>query len=389
MDNARHAWELPDPKMRTAALALLVTAMLLVLSLARPARAESQARTAVEAANAALSGDPGTIDAARADFERAIAANDDPEAVAEAYFGLGRIDEQQGAFAKALADDRAAMAAAPNTRWAIRASDRVDWLRARCEGDFAPLARLERVRRDAALSEDPAAIDGLAKDAESFPPGLVRVEARMLVAEAWLGRMRRPDDAVGELRKVTVDPKADALTVRLAERELVDALAGAGRIDEAVAEAHAHASHLDPRFVRQVNRLLRRRAVRRASILIMAAFIALAAAAMARAQRRNALGDAWQALRSVGPVAALFVVFIAGAGGVLASNYESGNALPFVALAAAVLPLVLVARAWGAVGSDARAARVGRALLCGASVVAMAFLLLDMVNPTYLEGFGL
>jgi len=375
--------------MRTAPLALLVTAMLLVLSLGRAARADSRARAAVDEANAALSVDPPKVDAARADFQRATAANDDAEAVAEAYFGLGRIDEAQGAFANALADDRAAMAAAPNTRWAIRASNRVDWLRARSEGDFAPLARLERVRRDPTLSEDPAAIDALAKDAESFPPGLVRVEARMLVAEAWLGRMHRPNDAVAELRKVTVDPKADPMTVRLAERELVDALAGAGRIDDAVAEARAHAPHLDPRFVRQINRLLRRRAVRRASIVVMAAFFALAMAALARARRRKALGDAWQALRSITPVAGLFVVFVAGAGGVLASNYESGNAMPFVELASAVLPLVLVARAWGAVGSERRAARIGRALLCGASVVAMAFLLLETVNPTYLEGFGL
>jgi tetratricopeptide (TPR) repeat protein len=375
--------------MRTAALALLVTAMLFALAMARSARAGSQARAAVDAANAALTTEPPKLDAARADFERAIAANDDPDAVAEAYFGLGRLDEAQGAFARALSDDRAAMAAAPDTRWAIRAADRVEWLRARSEGGFAPLARLERVRRDPALSEDPAAIDALAKDAESFPPGLVRVEARMLVAEAWLGRMRRPDDAVGELRKVTADPRADPLTVRLAERELVDALAGAGHIDEAVAEAHAHAARLDPRFLRQVDRLLRRRAVRRVSVVVMAAFVTLATAALARARRRRALIGAWQALRSIGLVAALFVVFLAGAGGVLASSYESGNATPFVALAAAVLPLVLVARAWGAVGSEARAARIGRALLCGASVVATAFLLLDMVNPTYLEGFGL
>ncbi len=44
---------------------------------------------------------------------------------------------------------------------------------------------------------------------------------------------------------------------------------------------------------------------------------------------------------------------------------------------------------WGAVGSEGAAPRAGRALLCAASVLAAAFLLLDLVNPTYLEGFGL
>jgi hypothetical protein len=54
-----------------------------------------------------------------------------------------------------------------------------------------------------------------------------------------------------------------------------------------------------------------------------------------------------------------------------------------------VLPLVLLARLWSAVGSQAPAARVARSVLCGATVVATAFVLLETVNPVYLEGFGL
>jgi hypothetical protein len=88
-------------------------------------------------------------------------------------------------------------------------------------------------------------------------------------------------------------------------------------------------------------------------------------------------------------VAAIFVAFVAVAGGALASNYEAGNAAPFLLLGAVVLPLVLVARAWSAVGSTRGAARVARALLCAATVLAAAFLLLDAVNPQYLTGFGL
>ena len=93
------------------------------------------------------------------------------------------------------------------------------------------------------------------RNLESFPPGTVRVEARMLVAEAWLGRMHRADAAIASCAEVVDDRTADGLTVRLAERELVDALVASGRIDEAATEARTHATRLDPRSVRTVGRL--------------------------------------------------------------------------------------------------------------------------------------
>jgi hypothetical protein len=249
--------------------------------------------------------------------------------------------------------------------------------------------RLERVRRDPAESSDPAAVDALARDLETFPPGAVRVEARMLVAEAWVGRMHRAGDAIGELRKVVEDPKADPLTQRLAERELVDALVATGQIDEAAAEARAHKNRLDARFVTQVQRLILRRAVRWTSLGVLAAFALLTVAGLVRAGIRRNLGTALRELRKLSPVAVLFVVFVAVGGGVLASKYESGNAAPFLVLGAGVLPLLLVARAWSAVGSQSGAARAGRALLCGATVIAAAFTLLDSFGPQYLSGFGL
>jgi hypothetical protein len=372
--------------MRWAVLALLVTTALLVL--ARPALA-SEARDAVAAAQRALEAEPPRRDQARMLLLRATNAQDDPPAVAEAYFMLGKLDEDHMAFAEALEDDRSAIAVAPNTRWALRASDRTDWLRARSEGGFGPLARLEAVRRDPAASADPATIDALAHDLEQFPPGQVRVEARMLVAEAWIGRMHRPSDAIDQLRLVVDDPKADALTSRLAERELVDALVATGRIDEAASEARAHAPRLDPRFVKQVERLVVRRAVRFASDAVLVLFALLAVVGLVRAGRRGALSEAGRELRKLAPVAALFVAFVAIGGGVLASKYESGNASPFLWLGAAMLPMLLLARAWSAVGSQSNRARVARAVLCGGAVVAAAFTLLDVLDPQYLAGFGL
>lgn len=317
------------------------------------------------------------------------AADDDPQASAEAHYHAGESNEERGAFPEALTEYRAVLDAAPGSRWAVRASDRIEWIRSRSEGDFAPLRRLEQVRRDADLSADPGAIDALARDAEGFPPGMVRVEARMLVAEAWLGRMHRPADAIRELALVRDDPKTDPLTRRLAERELVDAYVGEGRTDEAVAEATKYSARLDPRFVRQVKRLVLRRSVQRFAAIVLAAFGVFSVVALVRARRQGALRQAWVALRELAPAAIGFVAFVAIAGGILASQYESGNASPFLLLGATVLPLVLLARAWGAVGSQTRAARVGRALLCAVTVVAAAFVLLEKVYPDYLVGFGL
>jgi hypothetical protein len=386
MDNAERPWELPTT-MGKAALALLVVFAL--VAYARHAGA-TEARLLLEQAEAALAKEPPDRSGARAALAQVTpGAEGDPEAVAEAHFLLGKIDEDDSAFEQALGEYRASIAAGPNTRWALRASERVDWLRARSEGNFAPLATLERVRRDPAAAADPASVEALAREAESFPPGMVRVEARMLVAEAWLGRLHRPSAALDELRAVANDPKADALTARLAERELIDVLVSLDRIDEAAAEARAHASHLDPRFVRQVSRLLVRRSVRYGAIVVLGGFLALSCVAVARAARRKALGKAARELRKLAPVAALFVAFVAVGGGLLASNYESGNSSPFLLLGGAVLPLVLIARVWSAVGSERQVARVARSLLCGATVLAAAFLLLDRIHPQYLAGFGL
>jgi hypothetical protein len=85
----------------------------------------------------------------------------------------------------------------------------------------------------------------------------------------------------------------------------------------------------------------------------------------------------------------LFAAFVGLGGGALASGYEAGNAAPFLALGAAVLPVVLVARAWGAAGSTRAAARAGRALVCFVTVLAIGFVVLERIDPQYLGGFGL
>jgi hypothetical protein len=320
----------------------------------------------------------------------AVARAEPPsDRVAESSFVLGKLDEDDDAFDKAVADYRAAVEAAPDSLWATRAAERIDWLQARAEGDFVPLARLERVRRSPALSSSPEAIDRLAQQADAFPPGAVRVEARMLAAEAWLRRMNQPQRAIAELRAVTEDPSCDPVTARLAEQELVDALLANATLGEAVAEARAHAARLDTRFLNRVLRLVVRRNVRHGAITVLALFGGLAATGLLRAHLRGSFPDAVRALRGLAPLATLFVAFLALAGGILASKYESGNSAPFLLLGSASLPLVLLSRAWGAVGSPRSAPRAARALLCAATMFAAAFLLLEGLDPQYLSGFGL
>jgi hypothetical protein len=317
------------------------------------------------------------------------AADADPDAAAEAHFRLGEIDENEGAFARALDEDRACVAASPGGVWANRAAERVAWLEARAEGNFEPLARLERVRRDPSKSADPAEIEALGADAERFPPGRVRLEARLLVAEAWLGRMRRPEAAIGELGAVASDPAADAITARFAERELVDALVAVGRIGEARAEADRHRDRLDARFVTHVERLARRVWLRAASVAAVFVFLGLAGASLLGASRRGGLGGARGPLRALAVPAAVFALDVGCAGALLARGEEGGSGKPFVLFAAAVLPLLLLARAWSAVGSSRGTARAGRAALCAATALATAFLVLDATDPMFLEGFGL
>jgi len=249
--------------------------------------------------------------------------------------------------------------------------------------------RLEQIRNDAALSNDPAVLERLAVEASAAPGSPIRADARMVVAEAWLGRLHRTSDALAMLRLVADDAAADSLTRRLAEREIVDTLVMQGRIESAAIEVRAHESDVDARFARQIRRLERRPWLRVGAVAELVLFAALAALALLRAKRRRVLGAAFATLRGFAPTALAFSAFVAIVGGTLASQFETGNAAPFLLLGAALAPLVLLGRAWSAVGSNRVPARLGRGTVCAASVLAAAFVLLGGWTPMYLESFGL
>ncbi len=315
-------------------MALLLT---IVLSVEARVAMASEAQRAVDEANAALSAQPPQREAAHSALERATAAADDQAAVSEAYFRLGALDEEEEAFAQAVTHYRQSIAAKPvssGARWARNAANRLQWLSVRSEGNFAPLARLHRFQRDPALAADPAAIDALARDTEAFPPGIVRAESRMLVATAWLGPLHRPRDAIRLFRLVATDPTADGMSLRFAERGLVDALIADGQVDAAMKEAQVHAAQLDPAVVTRLQRLQRRRTLLRAAQIEVAVFVGFVVVARVylswkRRARRAAPRSTWTM------------------------------------------------------------ARVASALWAAATLIAAAFVLLGALAPTYLERIGL
>jgi hypothetical protein len=185
-------------------------------------------------------------------------------------------DEGTGNYSSALAHYRAAANAVPPGRLARIARNRIVWIEERSAGGFAPLTALAALRRNPLVLDDPDASARLAAEVESFPPGPVRSEMRLRIAEAWLRQSAQRAGALSELRRVISDPHTGAADTVLAERDLVEALLAAGDLDGAGAEVRAHPA--DSTTTANVARLIHRRLVRRtvsAGLLALAALLAV------------------------------------------------------------------------------------------------------------------
>jgi hypothetical protein len=137
------------------------------------------------------------------------------------------------------------------------------------------------------------------------------------------------------------------------------------------------------------SRALRRHKLHLASIAALTSAGVLALIAFVRAARAGRLAAVIDRTRASSRLVIAYCAYVAVAGGMLASGYEEGTARPFLLFGVLLVPLLLIARAWGAAGSPARAARSLRAGLCATSALGAAFLVLEHVDVGYLEGLGL
>jgi hypothetical protein len=311
----------------------------------------------------------------------------DARRAALALYELAELDDHDYRFASALARYDASIARDPSHRFALRARTHGDTLRSHSEGDFAPYSELEHIRRDPVASRDPVALLKLAADADAFPPGLVRVEARMLVGDALVSQ---GDTARGLplLDLVDRDPKADTILHHQAAHELVDSYLLQNDPDAAMQVATRR--NEDPTLAKTVTHWIRRRQLRKVSIAVLALFALASTIAIARGAANGKSGAVGRSLKRFAPLALAFAAWIGLFGGVLAASFEKGNESPFLVLAAGAVPVFFIARAWGASGGDSRAERIARAALAAASIAAIAFVVLSSVgNGVYLAGFGL
>jgi hypothetical protein len=313
------------------------------------------------------------------------ATSGEDEEAARSLYLQGERDEEALRFDDAVAHYDASLARLPSSRYAQGAAARSLALKSHSEGDFAPLVRLETVRRDPLLANSPEAIGSLAKDAESFPRGPVRVEARLLAAEAYRARLHRPDQQIALLWLVVRDPSASDVESREAAVEIVLAEIARGDLDAATRAQAELGTKLDAAHASMVARLLRRRR----ALAVAKPELGLVLLLFGIAVTKRGVGAAAEAALRVLPLAAAFALFVGAGGGLLASSYDAGNAAPFLVLAPVILGVILLARAWGAVGSREAPARVFRAILCASSLCAVALLLFDELMPQYLEGLGL
>lgn len=301
---------------------------------------------------------------------------------------LARAQEAEArlAFSEALHTYEALALNHPSSVEAPLARARAATLRAHGEGDFLPLAALEEARRAPHFHDDIDGATALASRADTFPAGPVRGEARLLAADVFLTK-GHGHSASTLLRRVADDTAAEDLTARQAATLLVRQSVERGDISEALRDAAPRRTLVEPHLLAKVERLARRRNVRGGAL----ALVALAVAATSLAFLRSS-SDVRRRLKTEVRRTLPLVIAFAGTlalGGGLAKAYQPAAGIPFIALGVVIVPLLLLARGWAMMGAPQASHRWARSLTCGAAVFAVTFLLLEGLQPAYLEGFGL
>ncbi|MBL8605492.1 MAG: hypothetical protein JNK72_26410 [Myxococcales bacterium] len=321
------------------------------------------------------------VDLARQHF-RALLGRPDPALRHLGVYFLAATDDEAMAFGAALDGYRRFVALDPSSRWASRAIARIEDLEAHAEGDFAPLRALERVRRDPALARDLDAIRRLDAESARFAPGRVRAEARYLVAEAYLERLARPDDAVRVYLALARDGATPPHLRDLAADRLVTARQRSG--DETQAAREVEGLDVDEAVRANARVLARRRALLRASVALLVALALSAAAAGVKIFRGRLKKSLVAQLARVTPLAQLGL--LTAGGGLLAWRTDDHDPWPFLTLGLGTIGVYLAAVTLKTAGLLPRALR---AAFCALAVLAVAYLAMFLHDPQMLEGVSL
>jgi tetratricopeptide (TPR) repeat protein len=354
-----------------------------LLFAAYASRAQAQSDDGgIEAAREAM--ESGDVERARTLFEALTRTSSVRDAAAATYW-LAVLDDDALRFEAALARYRDFVVRDPGSRFAARAQARIDDLVAHNEGGFAPLTSLERVRRDETLANTVQGIEGLERAIESFPPGPVRAEARLLVGEAYLNRLARARDAARVLRTLAEDASASQELRSLAAEKLIEARAQLGEERAAVRELAP--LRVDAEVKQSAVVLARRSVLRRSAWSVLALTVVAGAFALLRAVLRGEVAVVLKVWRRPLPLAQLAMLTVGG--GALAKLYDDHEMGPFLMLGVGSLGVYLSATAWNVVGASSPAARIARAALCLVAVLAVSFLAMDTLDPMMLEGINL
>ena len=304
-----------------------------------------------------------------------VARADDPHA--DAAFSLAESKEQTLDLADALHAYERAETLAPLGPHAAAARARAEFLRSHSDGNFVPLAALERVRRDPARATDANELAELGTQSRSFPTGQVRVETWQFLAMAH-ARRREDAQALVFARLALADPAADPVMRTDAASLVAETCLRRG--DTACARDAARAGGVSADVRARIQALVRRRSM----ALVAGALLATIVLASLVVMRRSRSRLARPTLRTlVLPALAMAVIVTCG---VAASSFEGASLLPFVLLGLGVLALSLLG---AQVASVVRGAAGLRAASFALAVVAAAFLSLYASGPDYLTDFGL
>jgi tetratricopeptide (TPR) repeat protein len=290
-------------------------------------------------------------------------------------------------FSEALAAYDRAISLDPSAPFVRVARARAADLRAHAEGDFIPLTRLEKVRRNpTATRED---IENLAQDALQFPPGRVRSEAQLVVAEAFWHRFGAPDLAARALDAALEDSSADRLTRALALSELVALERERERLD-AAASVVARFPDLAPNLTAEIRRLVRRVWLGRLAWGGFSGLIIFGIIGVFRAIFTHRAEPDEVIRKVVRPFSVGFALYIGAVASLLVRVHGEGDVRPFLWLGFGVLAVDVSVRGWRAGFVDERFfARMFRALASVFGVFAVAFLALQYADAAYLETLGL